>query len=316
MNTIPWIRALAGALVAASVLLIAPACAPSTELPDAATPAPTPTPTPTPTSTSTSSAIDLRAELGALEATYDARVGVYALDTLTGQTVAHRADERFAYASTFKALLAGVVLYEIDDLDRVVAYGGDALVSYSPVTERYVATGLSVGELAEAAVRASDNTAANLLLDQLGGPEGFAAALARSGDEITQPERREPELNSAVPGDPRDTSTPRALVDTLRQYALGDLLADAEKQTLIDWMSGNSTGDTLIRAGAPAGWTVADKSGTGGHGTRNDIGIVWPPDGEPIVIAVLTTRGVADAATDDALVAEAAAVALAGLTEE
>lgn len=312
MNTIPWVRAVAGALVAASVLLIAPACAPATEVPDAATPAPTPTSTPTPTP----NAIDLGAELGALEATYDARVGVYALDTETGQTVAHRADERFAYASTFKALLAGVVLHEIDDLDRVVTYNSEALVSYSPVTEQYVATGLSVGELAEAAVRTSDNTAANLLLDQLGGPEGFAAALARSGDEVTQPERREPELNSAVPGDPRDTSTPRALVETLREYALGDLLADAEKQTLVDWMSGNSTGDTLIRAGAPEGWTVADKSGTGGHGTRNDIGLVWPPDGEPIVIAVLTTRGVADASTDDALVAEAAAVALAGLAEE
>ncbi|WJL94698.1 class A beta-lactamase [Microbacterium sp. ET2] len=314
MKTIARARALAGAVLATSVLLIAPACAPSMDMPDAATPTSTPTSTSTPMPTP--SAIDLSADLGALEERYEARIGIYALDTETGETVAHRADERFAYASTFKALLAGVILQEIDDLDRVVTYGSDALVSYSPITERYVEAGLSVRELAEAAVRTSDNTAANLLLDQLGGPEGFAAALARSGDDITQPERREPELNSAVPGDPRDTSTPRALVETLRQFAFGDLLEDADKTTLIEWMSGNSTGDTLIRAGAPEGSTVADKSGTGGHGTRNDIGIVWPPDGEPIVIAVLTTRDVADAATDDALVAEAAAVALAGLTED
>lgn len=305
-------RAVAGALLAASVILIIPACV----SPPPGTPTATTSPEEPSAATPTPGQIDLSAELDALEKRYDARVGIYALDTGTGRTVAHRADERFAYASTFKALLAGLILQEVDDLDRVVPYGSDALVTYSPVTEQNVATGLSVGALAEAAVRTSDNTAANLLLDQLGGPEGVADALARVGDETTQPVRREPDLNSATPGDPRDTSTPRAMAETLRQFALGDLLTDTEQQTLIQWMSDNTTGDTLIRAGAPERWIVADKSGAGGHGTRNDIGIAWPPDADPIVIAVFTTRGVEGAPADDTLVAEVAATVLSGLTEE
>ncbi|NYF15471.1 beta-lactamase class A [Microbacterium sp. AK009] len=308
-------RAAAGVGLAASLALVAPACAPGeaggaggaqpTSSPlrtDAATPAPSALPT-----------IDVTDELAALEAQYDARVGVYAVDTGTGETVAHRAVERFAYASTFKALLAAVVLQQTDDLDQVVTYGSDALVTYSPVTEQYAGSGMSVADLAEAAVRVSDNTAANLLLDQVGGPAGFAAALAASGDDTTRPERREPELNTAVPGDPRDTSTPRALAETLRGFAVDGGLSEADAAMLIDWMSGNATGDTLVRAGAPAGWEVADKSGTGQFGTRNDLAIVWPPGGDPIVVAVLTTRGVEGADTDDALVAAAATTALEAL---
>jgi beta-lactamase class A len=306
-------RAVVGACLAASLPLVAPACAPGGA--DGASPTSAPsradTATPTP---SAPPAVNVAEELRALEAQYDARVGVYAVDAGTGETVAHRADERFAYASTFKALLAAVVLQQVDDLDRVVSYDADALVSYSPVTEQYAGSGMPVADLAEAAVRVSDNTAANLLLDQVGGPAGLAAALAAAGDDTTQPERREPELNTAVPGDPRDTSTPRALAETLRAFALDDGgLDEADAATLVEWMSGNATGDTLIRAGAPAGWEVADKSGTGQFGTRNDLAIVWPPDGEPIVIAVLTTRGVEGAAADDRLVAEAAAVALEAL---
>lgn len=257
--------------------------------------------------------IDLDDDLAELEGAYDARVGVYAVDTGSGETVAYREDERFAYASTVKALLAAVVLKTVDDLDRVITYSAEELVEYSPVTEQNVDGGMSIRDLAEATVRTSDNSAANLLLDELGGPTGFALALARVGDRTTQPERRETELNTAVPGETRDTSTPRALAETLRGFALDGLLDDAQAATLIDWMSGNATGDPLIRAGAPEGWVVADKSGAGGHGTRNDLGIVWPPDGDPIVIAVLTTRDTADAEYDNALVADVASVVLEGL---
>ncbi|TQK18568.1 beta-lactamase class A [Microbacterium sp. SLBN-154] len=305
-------RTAVGVSLAASLALVAPACA--TSAPGGASPTSSPSRTdaaaPTPSAAPT---IDVTDELSSLEEQYDARVGVYAVDTGTGETVAHRADERFAYASTFKALLAAVVLQQVDDLDQQVAYGADALVTYSPVTEQYAGSGMSVADLAEAAVRVSDNTAANLLLDQIGGPEGLAAALTAAGDDTTRPERREPELNTAVPDDPRDTSTPRALAETLRGFALDGGLSEDDAATLIDWMSGNATGDTLIRAGAPSGWDVADKSGTGQYGTRNDLAIVWPPDGEPIVVAVLTTRGVEGATTDDALVAAAAATALEAL---
>lgn len=249
----------------------------------------------------------------ALEAESGARIGVYAVDTDSGATVAYRSDERFAYASSFKALLAAAVLERIDDLDRVVEYTPEQLVAHSPVTETRTATGMTVGDLAESAVRTSDNTAANLLLDQLGGPAGFAAALAEAGDVTTRPARYETELNSATPGDPRDTSTPRALAETLRAYALDGALDADDAGTLIDWMSGNATGDALIRAAAPDDWVVADKSGAGGYGTRNDIGIVWPPGRAPIVMAVLTTHSAADAARDDGLVARSAALALAAL---
>lgn len=264
---------------------------------------------PAPASSQSPSVSDER--FAAQEAESGARIGVYAVDTDSGATVAYRSDERFPYASSFKALLAAAVLERIDDLDRIVEYTPEQLVAHSPVTETRTATGMTVGDLAESAVRTSDNTAANLLLDQLGGPAGFAAVLAEAGDVTTRPARYETELNSAIPGDPRDTSTPRALAETLRAYALEGALEPDDAGTLIEWMSGNATGDALIRAAAPDDWVVADKSGAGGYGTRNDIGIVWPPGRAPIVMAVLTTHSAADAARDDGLVARSAAVALA-----
>lgn len=252
-------------------------------------------------------------ELSALEAAYDARVGVYALDTGSGDRVAYRADERFAYASSIKAVLAAAILREVDDLDRVISYGADALVANSPETEANLATGMSIRDLAEAAVRVSDNAATNLLLAELGGPAAFGELLAALGDTTTEPARTEPALNEATPGDTRDTSTPRALAETLRAYALGDTLPDDRRALLINWMSGNATGDTLIRAGAPSDAVVADKSGAGGYGTRNDIAVVWPAEGDPIVIAVLSSRAEKGAERDDQLVADAAAVALDAL---
>ncbi|WP_439593006.1 class A beta-lactamase [Microbacterium sp.] len=251
--------------------------------------------------------------MAAFEAEYDARVGVYAVHTETGVAIAYRAEERFAYASTFKALLAAAILQERQDLERIVTYSEADLVEYSPVTEQHVGTGMSIRALAEATVRTSDNTAANLLLEELGGPDGFATVLARAGDDTTMPKRFEPELNTAVPGDSRDTSTPRAMAESLRGFALGGQLSADGSATLIDWMSGNKTGDTLIRAGAAEDTTVADKSGAGGYGTRNDIAIVRLPSGDRIVIAVLTTRGGADRPHDDELVAEVAATVLARL---
>ena len=276
---------------------------------------PSATPTPVAVSPTPAAASADDAEFTALEALFDARLGVYAVDTGTGEEVAFRPDERFAYASTFKALAAAAVLRQSDpaDLERVVDYSRDDLITHSPVTELHVDDGMTLGAIAEAAVRFSDNTAGNLLLSELGGPGGFTAALAALGDDATQSVRWEAGLNDGVPGDPRDTTTPRAFATDLREYALGDALSADERSTLVGWMSGNATGDTLVRAGVPEGWVVADKSGSGGYGVRNDIAIVWPPDAAPIVIAVLSTRGSPDATRDDALVARAAAVAVGAL---
>ena len=251
----------------------------------------------------------------ALESTYGARLGVFAVDTGTGRSVAHRQDERFAYCSTLKALAAAAVLSRrsFDDLDEIIRYSHDDLVSYSPVTEKHVGDGMRMAALCEAAVRSSDNTAVNLMLRDLGGPEGMRRALAALGDDVTRADRYETELNTAVPGDPRDTTSPAAFANDLREYCFGDALPHEKQSILRGWMSGNATGDELIRAGVPEGWTVADKSGAGSYGTRNDIGIVWPPDAAPIVIAVFSTREVEGADYDNRLIADAAGVAIDAL---
>ncbi|GAB7042384.1 MULTISPECIES: class A beta-lactamase [Catenuloplanes] len=244
-----------------------------------------------------------------LEQEYDARLGVYAVDTGTGRTVTFRPDERFAYASTFKALAAAAVLDRTTDaeLRRVVRYTAADLVDYSPVTELHVDEGMTLAAIAEAAITVSDNTAGNLLFRELGGPDGLERALRAIGDRTTSVDRIETELNTAIPGDRRDTSTPRALATDLRAYALGGELCRSDRERLTAWLRANTTGAETIRAGVPAGWVVGDKTGSGGYGTRNDIAVLWPPAGAPIVLAVLSTRDTADAKYDNALLADAAA---------
>jgi beta-lactamase class A len=254
-------------------------------------------------------------EFRRLEEQFDARLGVYAIDTGSGRTVGYRADERFAYCSTFKALAAAEVLDETTDaeLDRVVRYSADDLVTYSPITERHVGEGMTLRAIADAAVRYSDNTAANLMLRQLGGPQTFERELREIGDKVTDPARYETALNEATPGDRRDTSTPRALAQDLRAYTVDDALEPADRDVLNGWLRGNTTGGELIRAGVPAGWVVGDKTGAGGYGTRNDIAVIWPPDRAPIVLAVLSSRDQKDADYDNALIARATEVAIATL---
>lgn len=253
--------------------------------------------------------------LAGIERRYHARLGVYAVDTGTRRTVAYRADERFAYCSTFKALAAGALLRRSTQaqLDHVVGYDRSDVVDNSPVTSRHVGTGLPLRDLVAAALDQSDNTAANLIVDRLGGPAGFQKALRDLGDRTTHVDREEPALNEAAPGDVRDTSTPRALGTDLRRYVLGDVLAESRRRQLRDWLVANTTGAPYIRAGVPADWKVGDKTGSGGYGTRNDIAIAWPSDGSPIVVAVLSDRGVEDASADDALIADATRAALTAL---
>lgn len=125
------------------------------------------------------------------------------------------------------------------------------------------------------------------------------------GDDVTSPERIEPALNEVNPGETHDTSTPRALAESLQAFTLGDALPKEKRELLIDWMKRNTTGDALIRAGVPKGWEVADKTGAGSYGTRNDIAIIWPSKGDPIVLAVLSSRDEKDAEYNDKLIAEA-----------
>ncbi|CAM4289682.1 class A beta-lactamase [Bacillus manliponensis] len=245
-----------------------------------------------------------------LERKFDARLGVYAIDTGTNQTVTYRPNERFAYASTYKALAAGAILQQnsIEKLNEVITYTEEDLVTYSPVTEKHVDTGMTLGEICEAAIRYSDNTAGNILFEELDGPKGFERTLRQIGDKVTIADRFETELNEAIPGDIRDTSTPKTLATNLKAFTVGSALSADKRKILIDWMSGNATGDKLIRAGVPENWEVADKSGAGSYGTRNDIAIIWPPNRAPIIIAILSSRDKKDATYDNELIAQATKV--------
>ncbi|WP_063732551.1 class A beta-lactamase [Streptomyces sp. RTd22] len=266
---------------------------------------------PAATATSIADAKPYTGELKALEREYDARLGLYAIDTGTGRQVAYRDGERFGFHSTFKALAAGAVLrkYSLSGMNKLITYSRDDLVDNSPITEKHVDTGMTLRELCDAAVRYSDNTAANLLFDAIGGPKALEREVRRVGDDVTRMERIEPELSKWVPGDTRDTTTPRALAKDLRAFALGDVLRKPERAQLATWLKTNTTGDALIRAGVPGGWVVGDKTGSGFfYGARNDIAVVWRPDAAPIVMAVLTNRGEKDDVHDDKLIAEAASV--------
>lgn len=279
------------------------------------TPAPTASASATasPTVTAPPAPVDVSAELAALEDEFAATVGVSVVDTGTGASVAYRADERFAYASTLKAFAAAEFLHDVPEgeRDEVVTWTAADVeaAGYSPVTSEAVDTGLPLAELAEAAVRQSDNTAMNLVLDRVGGPAGLDAGLAELGDTTTDVVDREPALNTVAPGSTANTTTPAAFTADLAALLAGDRLDDADLATLLDWMSGNATGDALVRAGAPEGWTVADKSG-GAGGVRNDVAVVTRPDGAPLVVTVLTAKDDPAAAYDDALVARTAAVVL------
>lgn len=273
--------------------------------------APAPPPRPEPPSTATP--VVVTADFSGLEAQFGARLGVFALDTGSGRTVEHRADERFAFCSTFKALEAGALLARGVDLDRRVTYTSADILPNSPVTEKHVADGMTIRELMDAAVRYSDNAAANLLFAELGGPPGLLRDLRALGDQVTSVDRIETDLSEAAPGDTRDTTTPRAIAGNLRKYVLGDVLDPDDRDLLTGLLRTNKTGDTVIRAGVPAGWVVGDKTGTGGYGTRNDIAVLWPPDRAPIVIAVMSSKSEKDAEADDRLIAQAAQVTVAAL---
>ncbi|WP_435133371.1 class A beta-lactamase [Actinacidiphila sp. bgisy144] len=274
---------------------------------------------PSPAGTGTVRDADAAGALAALEQRYRAHLGVYVLDTGSGRSVAYRADRRFAHCSTVKVLAAAALLARETDagLDEVVRYPAADLVAYSPVTSRHAGSGpgggMTLRAVMAAALRYSDNTAENLMLDRLGGPAGLRRAVRGMGDAVTGVDRPEPALNTALPGDTRDTSTARALGTDLRALLVGGALPAGRRALLTGLMVRNTTGGPYVRAGVPSGWKVADKTGSGGYGTRNDIAVAWPPHGAPVVVSVLSDRGRADAASADGLVADATKAALDAL---
>ena len=257
----------------------------------------------------------LEKQLAAIEAQVGGRLGVAMLDTAGGQVRGWRMHERFPMCSTFKLLLTSAVLTRKDrgeeDLGRRIVYAQAQVVSYSPVSgPRAGGEGMTVAELCEAALTRSDNTAANLLLESIGGPPAVTAFARSIGDPVTRLDRNETTLNEAIKGDPRDTTTPAAMLANMRELLLGERLSAASREQLITWLAANKTGDARLRAGLPKDWRVGDKTGTGDRGTANDIAIVWPTGRAPLLITTyLTGATQASAAQRDAAIAKVGALA-------
>lgn len=248
-------------------------------------------------------------KLAGLEKQYGGRLGVMVLDTETKAHFGRRIGERFAMCSSFKWLAAAYVLKRVDDgkeqLDRKVSYSEKDLLPYAPETKKHVGDGsMALGDLCAAAVEWSDNTAANLVLASFGGPKALTQFLRASGDKITRLDRNEPTLNTAIPGDPRDTTSPQAMVLNLQNLLLGNLLTDASRQQLTAWMAASQTGNKRLRAGLPEGWREGDKTGTGDHATANTASIIWPSNGAPILAAVYYTASSASRDQQDGVHAE------------
>jgi beta-lactamase class A len=246
-----------------------------------------------------------------LEAKSGARIGVAAVDYNSGKLVCWREGERFIMCSTFKLSLAAAVLSRADadqeDLNRVIHYSKSDLLEVSPVTTRNVDTGMRVADLCEAAIVYSDNTAANLLLTELGGPQALTGWWREIGDTVTRLDRREPALN--VPSGDMDTTSPAAMLGNLKSMLLGNAVSPQSRARLMGWLAASTTGTAMLRAGVPSGWVVGDKTGRlssndPAQGANNDIAILTPPGRKPILVAAYTMGGRGDDAARQAVLAD------------
>ena len=252
--------------------------------------------------------------LGAILAETGGRLGLAAIDTGTGQRLMLDAGARYPMCSTFKWILAAAVLQRVDrgelDLAKMVRFSEADLLDYAPVVKANLAAGaLSVEQLCTAAVELSDNSAANLLLPQVGGPQGVTRFIRAGGDQVTRLDRYEPELNIFKPDDPRDTTLPYAMALLMQRVLTDDVLTEESRDKLIAWMVASTTGTKRLRAGLPGDWRVGDKTGTSGAGQFNDVAIAFPPGRKPILIAAyLDAPATLDAAKGDAALAKVGAL--------
>jgi beta-lactamase class A len=252
----------------------------------------------------------LRAQIALCEKNSGGRLGVAVLDSATGARFAWRGDERFAMCSTFKFLLATAILQRVDrgqeSLARTIPVHASDLLDPTPTAGRFAGRAAPIGVLLQGMIEFSDNTAANLLLASLGGPPALTAALRAMGDPVTRLDRNEPTLNEAAPGDPRDTTSPNAMLQDLRNIALGNTLSATSRQRLLGWMRDCQTGLERLRAGLPANWVAGDKTGTSGRGTSNDLAIIWPPTRPPILLTCYLTQSKLDQPGQNAILANVA----------
>ena len=256
----------------------------------------------------------IQEKLAELEVSSGGRIGISAINTGNNNRIQYRADERFPFCSTSKVIGAAAILKQSMSknnlLQERIKYNKEDLVVYSPITEKHLSDGMTISELCEATVSISDNTAINLLVNKLGGPDAVTSFTRSLGDNTFRLDRKEPELNSAINGDLRDTTTPAAMEKTLQKLTLGDALAVPQRELLLSWMKGSITGYSQIRAGVPKEWIVGDKTGKGDFGTTNDMGVIWPTNCSPIVLVIYFTQKKKDAAYRNDIIASATRIVM------
>lgn len=252
---------------------------------------------------------DFSKSIAALESVHGGKIGVYAINTANNQKLGYRSDERFAMCSTHKMLLVAAVLSRVDkqkdSLDRLVKFSQSDIQSYAPIAKQHLEQGaMSVADLSAATIQYSDNTTATLLLKSIGGPKAFNRYMQSLGDRITRLDRYEPEINTNIPLDPRDTTTPSAITNSMHKLLVGNALSANSKELLLEWLIGNTTGDKKLRAGINPNWKVGDKTGSGENGASSDVAIVWPTDSKPWLIAVYYTDAKSSPDQQSAVIAQ------------
>jgi beta-lactamase class A len=255
----------------------------------------------------------IQEKLRVLEKSFDGKIGVYAINTNNNQIIANRADERFPIQSTMKLIGVSALLKKSESnkqlLQQKIHYTKNDLIFWHPVTGKYLKNGMTLEALSEAAITYSDNPAMNLIMKKLGGPNSITDFGHSIGNMTFNVEHYEGNLNSN-PNDSHDTSTPKDMAVSLQKLMLGNVLAPSQRSQLVTWMKNNTTSYKRMRAGAPLGWTVADKTGSGDYGIANDIGILWSPLCKPIVLAIYTVQNKSDAKKRDDIVATTTSIIL------
>ena len=259
----------------------------------------------------------VKQQLSQLEKSNGGRLGVAAVNTGNNQRIEYRGEERFPMCSTSKFIVAAAILNKSSTdsklLETNLHYTSQDVNAsgYAPIASKHVATGMTIGAMCQASLNYSDSLAMNMLLRKLGGPKSVTAYARSIGDTSYRLDRKEPELNSSIPGDLRDTTTPLAMQKSLQTVVLGNSLAPAQRLQLQEWLKNNTTGSARISAGVPKNWLVGDKTGTGKYGTTNDVGVIWPTGAQPIVLAIYFTQNKPNAKANDQVIADATRIVVA-----
>lgn len=245
-----------------------------------------------------------------IENEYNTKVGIYGINTENGKAYQHNADERFTFASTYKAIASGILLNKVapSELNKKVEINESEIVANSPVTEQYIGKIMSLKALIKASMLQSDNTANNKIMQELGGVNGLKHELVQLGDDVSEPQRLEPELNYFDPNSKADTTTPRAAAQTLNSILTSNEMNESNLSLLKQTMIENKTGDTLIKAGMPNSYTVGDKSGQAlTYATRNDLAFIYPKgQDKPIILAIYSKQDQKDAKPNDKVISDSA----------